>query len=130
MAIHHLNVGIVLLLFLAIGCGYGKSNLPEECPSVAQTEIEEGIEMEQSIQLIMEAAGIDQDGAQGAVEVLAELGILELSEEELVSNKRCTVIRVIDSEGNAYYLGFGGLGYLEIIRKDSPDGEILYAPEE
>lgn len=129
MAIHHLNVGIVLLLFLAMGCGYG-SNLPEECPSVVQDEIKEGIEMEQSIQLIMEAADIDQDGAQGAVEVLAELGVLELSEAELVSNKRGAIIRVIDSESNAYYLGFGGLGYLEIIRKGSTDGEILYAPEE
>lgn len=130
MAIQHLNVGIALLLLLAIGCSNGELSPPKETPAATQSEVKDGVEMDQSVQLIMEAAGIEQDGAQGAAETLAELGVSELCKAELVSAKRGTVIRVVNSEDEVYYLGFGGLGYLEVVRKDSTDGEILYAPEE
>lgn len=86
--------------------------------------------MENSIQLIMEAGKIDRDSAEGTVETLAEIGAGALESAELISEKRGIVLRVVDTENQVYYLGFGGLGYLELIRKDSADGEILYAPED
>ena len=50
-------------------------------------------------------------------------------EQQLLDGDDNYLVRLgyFNREG-VYYLGFGGAGYLEMIRKDSPDGEILYAP--
>ena len=61
-------------------------------------------------------------------ETLYDVGAERVETAELVSEKQGVVLKATDTEGTVYYLGFGGSGYLEIIRKDSPDGEILYAP--
>ena len=96
-----------------------------------RAESEDVVDMEQkSVQLIMDAGSIDLDSAQGTVETLVDLGASALEAVELVSNKTGIVLRAEDEDGQVYYLGFGGLGYLEIIRKDSTNGEIIYAPED
>ena len=66
----------------------------------------------------------------GSVEVLGELGAAPLQGAEKLEARFGTTLRVTDRNGQVYYLGYGGLGYLEIVRRDAPDGEILYAPED
>ncbi len=86
--------------------------------------------MEQSVQLIREAGSLDADSAQGTIETLVSLGVGTLQSAELVSNDTGVVLQVQDDKGDTYYLGYGAFGYLEIVRKDSLDGEIIYAPAE
>lgn len=86
--------------------------------------------MEQSIQLIMSAGSLDLDSAQGTMETLNDLSISSIKEVKQVSNHSSMVLKIIDSKNDIYYLGFGGFGYLEIVRKGSLDGEIIYAPME
>lgn len=86
--------------------------------------------MEQSIELIMSAGNLDLDSAQGAMETLNDLNISSIQEAEQVSNNSSVVLKIIDAKNDIYYLGFGSFGYLELVRKDSPDGEIIYAPME
>ena len=75
----------------------------------------------------MQEGGIAEDSARGAVDRLAKLGVPELVSAETVPDAWGTSLRVTDAGGQVYYLGFGGFGYLEIIRKDSIDGEVVFA---
>lgn len=130
MATSYFHIGIALLLLLTAGCGLGKAETGETSSTEIQSESELDSEMEQSIQLIMETGGIDRDSAEGTMETLTELGVPSIAKAELVSNHRGVVLQVSDAEDHVYYLGYGGFGYLEIVRRDSADGEILYAPED
>lgn len=78
----------------------------------------------------MSAGNLDLDSAQGAIEALNDLNISSVKEAEQVSNNSGVILKIIDAKNDIYYLGFGSFGYLEIVRKDSPDGEIIYAPVE
>ena len=91
---------------------------------------QEDDEMETSVRLLMEVGERDRDSAEGSVEVLGELGAAPLQGAEKLEARFGTTLRVTDRNGQVYYLGYGGLGYLEIVRRDAPDGEILYAPED
>ncbi|MBR0208940.1 MAG: hypothetical protein IJQ43_08585 [Oscillospiraceae bacterium] len=86
--------------------------------------------MEKNVKLLMKAGDLDRDSAEGSVELLGELGVGELKKAEKLESRFGTTLRVTDRDGRVFYLGYGGLGYLEIVRKDAPDGEILYAPED
>ena len=130
MTVPYMKIIIGLLILTTVGCGRRESPPGGPEPAEQQTESERDTEMEQSIQLLMDAGSLDRDSAQGTVETLAELGVPPLESAELVSDARGVTLRAVDAEGAVYYLGYGGLGYLEIVRKDSEDGEILYAPEE
>ena len=120
---------ILALMLITTGCSY-LADSPREPSMETRAESEDVVDMEQSVQLIMDAGSIDLDSAQGTVETLVDLGASALEAVELVSNKTGIVLRAEDEDGQVYYLGFGGLGYLEIIRRDSADGEIIYAPED
>lgn len=104
-----------------------QDNIPSKQNSI---ESEETADMKQSIQLIMSAGALDLDSAQGTMEALNALGISSIKEAEQVPNNSSVVLQIIDTKDNIYYLGFGTFGYLEIVRKDSLDGEIIYAPME
>lgn len=104
-----------------------QDNIPSKQNSI---ESEETADMKQSIQLIMSAGALDLDSAQGTMEALNALGISSIKEAERVPNNSSVVLQIIDTKNNIYYLGFGTFGYLEIVRKDSLDGEIIYAPME
>ena len=84
--------------------------------------------MEQSVRLIREAGNLAADSAQGSIETLVSLGVGPLESAELVSDNNGVVLQVQDNKGNTYYLGYGSFGYLELVRKDALDGEIIYAP--
>ena len=121
---------MLLLILIASGCGCQKDSSDSNMSESTDVEREDEFAMEKSIKLIMEAGNLDRDSAEGTVDCLTELGVGEIESAELVSNNRGVILRVTDSENQVYYLGYGGLGYLEIVRKDSEDGEIIYAPEE
>lgn len=104
-----------------------QDNIPSKQNGI---ESEETADMKQSIQLIMSAGALDLDSAQGTMEALNALGISSIKEAERVPNNSSVVLQIIDTKNNIYYLGFGTFGYLEIVRKDSLDGEIIYAPME
>lgn len=118
----------MILLFLSV-CGCSNSEVSSSSPK-NQPESEVTADMERSIRLIRKAGDLDLDSAQGTVETLLELGINFLKDAKLVSNDHGVVLQIVDEKDNTYYLGYGGLGYLEIIRKDSLNGEIIYAPME
>ena len=120
----------ILSLLLATGCESTEAARDHAPSANDHAESEVRADMEQSIRLLREAGQLDTDSAQGAMETLVELGIASIKEAELVSNDVGAVLQIVDTEDNMYYLGFGGLGYLEIVRRDSPDGEIIYAPME
>ena len=86
--------------------------------------------METGVELLMETGKLDRDSAEGSLEVLRELGAAPLRDAEKLGSQYGTALRVTDRDGRVFYLGYGGLGYLEIVRKGAPDGEILYAPED
>ncbi len=130
MAFSNTYAIILALMLITTGCSYSADS-PRGPSMETRAESEDVVDMEQkSVQLIMDAGSIDLDSAQGTVETLVDLGASALEAVELVSNKTGIVLRAEDEDGQVYYLGFGGLGYLEIIRRDSADGEIIYAPED
>lgn len=121
---------IVLSMLLTVSCIHKQA--AQDNISSKQNNFESGetTDMEQSIQLIMSAGNLDLDSAQGAIEALNDLNISSVKEAEQVSNNSGVILKIIDAKNDIYYLGFGSFGYLEIVRKDSPDGEIIYAPVE
>lgn len=111
--------GIGILLIFAIGLSGCKTQPQVTDNATVETD---------GVELIKDAGNLRQDSAQGAMETLYESGAAEVTTAELVSENYGVTLKVTDVNGKVYYLGFGGSGYLEIIRKDSENGEILYAP--
>lgn len=111
--------GIGILLIFAIGLSGCKTQPQVTDNATVETD---------GVELIKDAGNLSQDSAQGAMETLYESGAAEVTTAELVSENYGVTLKVTDMNGKVYYLGFGGSGYLEIIRKDSENGEILYAP--
>ena len=121
---------IILSILLTVSCIQKQAVQDNIFSKENSIESGETADMEQSIQLIMSAGNLDLDSAQGAMETLNALGISSIKEAERVPNNSSVVLQIIDTKNNIYYLGFGTFGYLEIVRKDSLDGEIIYAPME
>ena len=111
--------GIGILLIFAIGLSGCKTQPQVIDNATVETD---------GVELIKDAGNLSQDSAQGAVETLYDVGAERVKTAELVSENHGVTLKVTDVNGKVYYLGFGGSGYLEIIRKDSTNGEILYAP--
>ena len=121
--------GIGILLILAIGLSGCKTQTQVTENKGEKTDaVEVRTDMEHAVELMKDAGNLSQDSAQGAMETLYESGAAEVTTAELVSENYGVTLKVTDVNGKVYYLGFGGSGYLEIIRKDSENGEILYAP--
>lgn len=122
--------GIGILLILAIGLSGCKTQTQVTENKGEKTDAVEEVrtDMEHAVELMKDAGNLSQDSAQGAMETLYESGAAEVTTAELVSENYGVTLKVTDVNGKVYYLGFGGSGYLEIIRKDSENGEILCAP--
>lgn len=115
------------IVFQITGCknfgdGKEKDGIVSESASFQEGEKT----LEADVKLLIDETEIDLDCAEGIVERLRKVGASELIEVELLSQKRGYHVRVIDTEKRIYHLGLGRMGYLECIRKDSEDGEILY----
>lgn len=83
--------------------------------------------MKNSAVLLQEELHISESRAQGAMETMTQAGVdPDLKKVEPVSKTPGIKALVTDSKGNTYYLSFGGLDFLELIRRDSADGEIIY----
>jgi hypothetical protein len=81
--------------------------------------------------LIIDNIGIDDDCAQGVVDELNRLEIKKLiSIQDYSTGGNGYIFSVTDEENHVYFIGLGALGYLEIIREDSLDGDILYGAVE
>ena len=132
----HTNILLIsmLVFFLPasfMGCGAAvNEDIETETSNQEEPVNKEDASMEQSAELLMNKGGLEEDSAYGTVEQLQELGVPSLLTVEVVSKKRGLTLRVVDEDGTTYYLGYGGMGYLEIIRLGTTDGKILYAPEE
>ncbi len=103
---------IGILLIFAIGLSGCKTQPQVTDNATVETD---------GVELIKNAGNLSQDSAQGAVETLYDVGAERVETAELVSEKQGVILKTTDIAGTVYYLGFGGSGYLEIIRKDSPD---------
>ena len=83
--------------------------------------------MKNSAVLLQKELHISESRAQGAMETMTQAGVdPDLKKVKLVSKTPSIKALVTDSKGNTYYLAFGGLDFLELIRRDSADGEIIY----
>jgi len=83
--------------------------------------------MESSAVLLQKELYISESRAHGAMKTMTQAGVdPDLKKVKLVSKTSGIKALVTDSKGNTYYLAFGGLDFLELIRRDSADGEIIY----
>lgn len=80
--------------------------------------------------LIMDAVGIEEDAALGAAQRLCEIGVGQLVSVEEVSSDDGHTVKVTDEYGRTYFMGLNELGYVDIVRFDSVDGEVLYGAVE
>ena len=123
---------IILMLFLLMGITITGKDSSIEYRNGSSSEMvekeDEAMEDEKSIQLLIKNGNLDSDSAEGTMDTLADLGISSLNKVKKISSRDGVTLRVIDSRGDIYYLGYGEFGYLEIVRKDSKDGKLLYAP--
>lgn len=124
-----INIGILFLLISIAFIDEKDFKKYKNCLFFEKmTEVSENMRKENSVQLLIEIGKLDSDSAEGTVYTLTELGISQLEKVKKIPCKTGVALQVTDSTGNTYYLGYGELGYLEVIRKDSMDGELLYVP--
>lgn len=97
-------------------------------PTITAQESATGDEvMKNSTTLLQKKLGVSESRAQDALETMTQAGISpELKKVRLLSKSPGITALVTDSRGDAYYLAFGGLDYLELIRRGSAGGEIIY----
>lgn len=79
------------------------------------------------LQFLSGRLGIDDDCAQGLADELDRLGASGITEVRIIPCNYGRQAVLTDAAGDTYFVVLGGLGYLELIRRDSPDGEVLYA---
>lgn len=87
---------------------------------------EEQIPLDANAVIIKTATGYDDDCCAGASETLEELEIGDLESVTLVPEYSYTY-KATTFDGQDYYLEFGEYGYLEVVRSDALDGEVLWA---
>lgn len=93
-------------------------------PSGDTTEDLEGLDA--NALMIKEAVGIDADRAKGASETLAGLEVGELVSAERLGDDTYET-KVTAADGRCYFLEFSQMGYLQVVRADATDGEVVWA---
>ena len=110
--------------------GLGASTLLGACKGGDNDEPEELTPEEQEVksinaQIIGEAMGFSESRANAAAERVryAELGELASAErvESLTNTAKVTTV-----DGDVYYLAFSSNDFLQVVRKDEPDGEVVW----
>lgn len=120
------SVGVLLILIIGLSGCKNQTQVTENQSEEIDIVQGEGTDIGHAVEIIKRAGNLSQNNAQGAVETLYESGASEVETAELVSENHGVTLKVIDVDEKVYYLGFSNLGYLEMIRKDSENGEILY----
>lgn len=62
------------------------------------------------------------------LDALARLSIKSLKQAQAFPGRSGQTIEVTDDANQKYYIGLSEYGFVEIIRKDSPTGTILFVP--
>ena len=129
-----LYITIIIVMIVAAACHTANTTKRGNDTGgvIINEEEAEGMEKTdtRSEDLLIKSGGIKSDSAQGTVDTLNELGISDIISVEKLPSERGINLRITDSRGRLFCLGYGKFGYLEIVSKDEPDGEILYAEEE
>ncbi len=118
-----LEAGIFAVLCLSSGCPPVQTFIME----ISQGRVKEELMEYNDAQFLAKQFGIDDDCAEGLADELHSVGASQIIEIELIPCKYGYQGRLTDDAGNTYFVVLGGLGYLELIRAGSPDGEVLYA---
>lgn len=115
---------------LLVLLGLGVSTLLGACKGNADDESQKLTPEEQEVKntnarIIGEAMGFSESRANAAAERMgyAELGELESAERvESLSN----TAKVTTVDGVVYYLSFSSKDFLQVVRKDELDGEVVW----
>ncbi len=119
-----LGIAAAVIFLCSCSQAYQLESAPEVTEKV--TETEEVKTMENATYLAAQL-GIEDDCAQGLRDELSRVGAAEIVRVESIVCKHGYQATLTDADDNVYFIALGDLGYLELICRDSPDGEILYA---
>lgn len=110
---------IPIIMLLMVG--------PDTVKTVERMGGREEMCMDAEAKMFQDIVGVSNYASEGTVSTLHDVGCGEIKDVILVSSKRGYTVKVIDEDNNVYFAGLGGLGYVEVIRRDSEDGELVYA---
>lgn len=78
------------------------------------------------IELFQEETGLSFYSARACVSVLHENGCDKIKEISIISDNKGYTVKITDHNENIFFAGIGELGLMDVIRKDSEDGEPVY----
>lgn len=126
-----LSVICFCAIFSVVGCAEKSTDrqYPVTSSKIVQINTEGGgkSEMKNSAEMLRDKLKISEARANGTMEILTQSGVSpQLKKVKLISDKQGIEAIVTDKSGNSYYLAFDGMEFLELVRKDSAQGEIVY----
>ena len=65
---------------------------------------------------------------QDIIEALNYIKIDEITEAVVIPGNGQQTVIVKDAQGRPYYIGLGIFGFVDVITKDTPRGEIVFMP--
>jgi hypothetical protein len=71
---------------------------------------------------------LSTESISSIMEALENVDVDELSAAQAFPGRSGKTIEVQDVLGHKYYIGLSEYGFVEIIRSESPTGEIVYIP--
>lgn len=71
---------------------------------------------------------LSAESISSILDALDSLRVSELLEAQVFPGRSGKTIEAKDISGQKYYIGLSEYGFVEIIRSDSPTGEIVYMP--
>ena len=98
--------------------GIDEKNLKEYAPIIVDEEID--VDFERACDILEESCKICNISEISQVKRLAKIS----------PNNEGEAIEITDNTGEKYYIGIGAYGFIEIIRKHSIDGKIIFVPIE
>ncbi len=71
---------------------------------------------------------LSAESISSILDILDNLRVFELLEAKVFPGRAGKTIEVKDISEQKYYIGLSEYGYVEIVRRDSPNGKIVYMP--
>lgn len=116
-------------IFCLVGCVDKNTNIKEKTKQneIIQNNYKGKDDMKNDVDLLCDKLKISEERAKGAIEILMQSGVSsQIKKVKLIDNKQGIEAIVTDKNGNKFYLSFDEMGFLELARKDSAHGEILF----
>lgn len=83
--------------------------------------------MRNSIDMLCSNLKISEARAKGTMEILVQSGVSPRLEAVKISNDKQGIEAIVtDDNGKDFYLSFDETGFLELVRRDSAQGEIIF----